>query len=64
MGDEGGVDGMSAGQHYVGAIRGSHIVSNAADVLEINVVRGMKGVGRVSEMCLVRGGVADEAVSG
>ena len=39
--------------------RGSGIVSNAADVLWMSVVRGMRGVGRVCEMymCLARGGV-------
>ena len=36
---------MSAG--YVGAIRGSGIVSSASDVLGMSVVRGMRGVGGV-----------------
>ena len=36
--------GMSAGHEYVGGTRGSSNVSNAADVLGISVVRGMKGV--------------------
>ena len=43
--------------------RGSGIVSSAADVLWISVVRGMRGVGGVCEMCicLARGGVGGEA---
>ena len=45
---------------HVGGTRGS------ADVLWMSVVRGMKGVGRVCEMymCLARGGVGGEGVSG
>ena len=45
---------------------GSGIVSSTADVLRINVVRGMRGVGGVCEicMCLARGGVGGERVSG
>ena len=36
-----------------------HVLSSAADVLGKSVVRGMKGVGGVCEMCmcLARGGV-------
>ena len=40
--DEGGVVGMSAEHEYVSATRGSGIVSNAADVLGMSVVQGMK----------------------
>ena len=43
---------MSAGHDYVGGTRGSGIVSNAADMLGVSVVRGMKGVGEVCEMCM------------
>ena len=60
------VVGMRAGHEYVGATHGSGIVSNAADVLEISVLRGMKGVGRVCEMCmyLAQGGVGGEWIRG
>ena len=37
------------GNEYVGGTRGSGIVSNAADVLGMSVVRGMR-VGGVCEM--------------
>ena len=45
---------------------GSGIVSSAADVLWMSVVRGMRGVGEVCEMCmcLTRGGVDGGGVSG
>ena len=48
---------VSAG--HVGGTRGSGIVSSAADVIWISVVRGMRGVGEVCEMCmcLARGSV-------
>ena len=48
---------MGAG--HVGGTRGSGIVSSAADVLWISVVREMRGVGGVCEMymCLAWGGV-------
>ena len=48
-----------------GDTRGTCIVSNAADVLWMNVVSGMRGVGGVSEMsmCLARAGVGGEGVS-
>ena len=51
---------MSARHEYVGGTHGSGIVSNAADVLGISLMRGMKGVGVVCEMCmcLARGCVA------
>ena len=51
---------------YVGGIRGSGIVSSAADMLWMSVVHGMRGVGEVCEMCmcLAQGGVCGEGVSG
>ena len=51
---------VSAG--HVGGTRGSGVVSSAADVIWMSVVRGMRGVGEVCEMCmcLARGGVAGE----
>ena len=41
-------------------------MSDAADVLGMSAVRGMRGVGGVCEMCmcLARGCVGDEGVSG
>ena len=47
---------------HVGGTRGSGIVSSAADVLWMSVVRRMSGVCRVCEMCmcLARGGVGGE----
>ena len=45
---------------HVGGIRGSDIVSSAADVLWMSVVCGMRGVGGVCEMCLDRGGMGEE----
>ena len=42
---------VSAG--HVGDTRGSCIVSSVADVLWMSVVRVMRGVGGVCEMCLV-----------
>ena len=44
---------MSAG--HVGGIRGSGIVSSAANVLWMSVVRGMRAVGGVCEMCMCLG---------
>ena len=41
---------MSA--EHVGGTRGSGIVSSAADMLWMSVVRGMRGVGGVCEMCM------------
>ena len=41
---------VSAG--HVGGTRGSRIVSSAADVLWMSLVRGMRGVGGVCEMCM------------
>ena len=37
---------------HVGGTRGSDIVSSAADVLWMSVVRGVRGVGGVCEMCM------------
>ena len=50
---------VSAG--HVGGTRGSYIVSSAADVLGMSVVREMRGVGRVCKMCicLARDGVGE-----
>ena len=58
--------GMSAGHEYVGGTHGSGIVSSTADVLGMSVVRGMKGVGGVCEMCtcLARRNVADKGGGG
>ena len=36
----------------MGGTRGLGIMSSAADVLWINVLRGMRGVGGVCEMCM------------
>ena len=60
MGDGWGVVVVSAG--HVSDTRCSGIVSRAADVLWISVVRVMRGVGGVCEMCmcLARGGMSGE----
>ena len=42
VGNGGGVFAASAGHEYVGGTHGLGIVSSAADVLEMMVVRGMK----------------------
>ena len=51
---------------HVGGTSGSGIVSIAADVLGMRVVRGMRGVLGVCEicMCLTRGGVGEEGGGG
>ena len=56
----GGVVAVSAGCEYIGGARGSGSVSTTVDVLEMSVVRGVRGVGGVCEMCmcLVRDGTA------
>ena len=41
---------VSAG--HVGGTPGSGIMSSSADVLGMSVVRGMRGIGRVCEMCM------------
>ena len=48
----GGVFEVSAGYAYVGGTHGSGIVSCAADVLGMSVVRGMKGVVVVCMKCV------------
>ena len=55
---------VSAG--HVGGTRGSGMMSSAADVLWMSVVRGMRGVGGVCEMCmcLARGDVGGEWMRG
>ena len=51
---------VSAG--HVGGTRDSSVMSSTADVLRMSVVRGMRGVGGVCEMCMcfARGGVGGE----
>ena len=51
---------------YVGGTRGSGIVSSADDVLGMSVVRGMRGIGGVCEMCmcLAWGDVGGEGMGG
>ena len=58
-GGEWGVVGVSAG--HVDGTRGSGNVSSTADVLWMSVVRGIRGIGGVCEMCmcLARGGVGE-----
>ena len=48
--------GISAVRVYMGGTRGSCIVSSAADVLGMSVVRGMKGLGGVCKMCVFGSG--------
>ena len=64
MGDFECVVAVSAGHVYVSGT--CDIVSIAADVLGMSVVRDIRGGGVVCElcMCLVRGGVGGEVVSG
>ena len=64
--DDEGVVAVSAGHEYVGGARGSGIVSIAADVLGLHVVRGMRGVSGVCGMgmCLARGGVGGGWIRG
>ena len=50
VGDGGGVVVVRAG--HMGGTRGSGIVSRAADVIGVSVVRGMRRVGGVCEMCM------------
>ena len=52
---------------HVCCTRGSGIVSGAADVIWMSVVRGMRGVGEVCEMCMClarrwRGGSVDARI--
>ena len=62
--DRGGVVVVSA--VHMGGTRGSGIVSSAADMLGMRVVHGMREVGGVCEMCmcLARGDIGGEGVSG
>ena len=62
-GDREGVVVVIAGHECVGGTGGSGIVSSAGDVLEMSVVCWMR-VGGVCEMCLARGSVGCEGVSG
>ena len=48
-GGRGGVFAVSAGHEYVGGTRGLGIVSCAADVLGMSIVRGMRGFSGVCE---------------
>ena len=45
---------------HVGGTCGSGTVSSAADVLEMSVVRGIRGFGGVCEMCMCLARVAWE----
>ena len=47
---------------HAGGTRGSRIVSSAAAVLGMSVVRGMRGVGGVCEMCIFLAGAAWEGM--
>ena len=49
---------MSAG--HVGGTRDSCIVASIADVLWMSVVRGLRGIGGICEMCMARGSVGGE----
>ena len=61
-----GVIAVIAGHEYGGCTRVSGIVCSAADVLGMSVVRQLRGVGGVCEMCmrLARGGVGGEWIRG
>ena len=60
MGSGGGVVAVSA---CMSGTRGSGVLSSTCDVLEKSVVRGVGGVCDMC-MCLSRGGVGGEGVSG
>ena len=60
MGSGGGVGAVSA---CMCGTRGSGVLSSTCDVLEMSVVRGVGGVCDIC-MCLARGGVGGEGVSG
>ena len=51
---------MNAGHEYVGGTRSSGIMSSAANVLEMSVVRGMRGVGGMCEISLAWVGDGEE----
>ena len=46
---------VSTGHEYMGGTRNAGIMSGAADLLGMSVVRGMRGVAGVCEMCLCLG---------
>ena len=48
------------GAGHVAGTGGSGVVSSAADVIWISVVRGMREVGEVCEIYMARGGVGGE----
>ena len=58
--------GVRAAHEYVGGTRDSDNVSSTSDMVVRIVVRGMKGVGGVCEMCmcLAWGGVLGEWIRG
>ena len=60
MGSGGGVVAVSA---CMSVTRGSGVLSSTGDVLEMSVARGVGGVCDIC-MCLARGGVGGEGVSG
>ena len=60
VGSGGGVVAVSA---CMSGTRGSGVLSSTGDVLEMSVVRGVGGVCDMC-MCLARGGVGGEGVSG
>ena len=65
VGNGWGVVAVSVWHEYVGSTRGSGIVSSAADVLGMSVVREMRGVGgvcwnRALDLCIRCGGVGGE----
>ena len=61
-----GNDVVVVGAGHVSGTRGSGILSSAANVLWMSVVRGMRGDGGVCEMCmrLAWGGVGADGMSG
>ena len=61
-----GDGGVVVNAEHVGGTCDSGIVSSADDVLGMSVVHGMRGASGVCEMCmcLARGGVGGEGVSG
>ena len=61
VGSGGGVVTVSA---CMCGTRGSGVLSSTGDVLEMSVVRGVGGVCDMLCMCLARGGVGGERVSG
>ena len=52
VGDVGDVVAVSAGWECIGGTRSSGVVSSADFVLDISVVRGVRGVVGVCEMCI------------